>query len=62
MYESNVRCQFELPSGQVVTETLFEFPTIPDDTIVTQDVVAVGFDCGAPPEPSVSGCHSYYFL
>lgn len=53
MYESNVRCQFMVPGGKVVTEKLFGFPIIPDDTIVTQDVVAVGFDCGAPPEPSV---------
>ena len=55
MYESNVRCQFMVPGGQVVTEKLFGFPIIPDDTIATQDVVAVGFDCGAPPEPYVRG-------
>ena len=54
MYESNVRCQFLVPGGQLVTEKLFGFPIIPDDTVVTQDVVAVGFDCGAPPEPSVN--------
>ncbi|CAI8044162.1 hypothetical protein GBAR_LOCUS24525 [Geodia barretti] len=53
MFESNVRCQFLLPdTGQVVTEKLFGFPLLPDDTTVTQDVVAVGFDCGAPPEPA----------
>lgn len=57
MYESNVRCQFLLPNtNQLVTEQLYGFPLIPDDTMVTQDVVAMGFDCGAPPEPAVMSC------
>jgi len=53
MYESNVRGQFLLPSGQVVTEKLFGFNLVPDNTTVTQGAVAVGFNCGAPPEPAV---------
>ena len=53
MFDNNVHCQFSLPGGEVITEKLFGFPIVPVNTIVTQDVVAVGFDCGAPPEPSV---------
>ena len=54
MFNNNVRCQFSLPGGQVVTEQLFGFPLLPVTTTVTQAVAAVGFACGAPPEPSVS--------
>ena len=53
MYESAPRCQFLMSNGDIVTEKLFGFPIISDDTIVTQDVVAIGYDCGAPPEPAV---------
>ena len=54
MFQSNPSSQFLLPNGEILTENLYGFPIVPDDTIVTQDVVAVGFDCGAPPEPSVT--------
>lgn len=54
MYESNVRQQFALENGTVLTETLFGFPMVPDNTTITQDSLASGFDCGAPPEPPVS--------
>ena len=53
MFESNVHCNFSNGS-EVITERLFGFPLIPDDEIVTNDSVAVGFDCGSPPEPLVS--------
>lgn len=53
MFESNVRCSFSNGS-EVVTEKLFGFPLLPDDEVVLTDSVAVGFDCGSPPEPAVS--------
>ena len=55
MFESNVRCRFSNGS-KVITEKLFSFPLLPDDVVVTTDSVAVGFDCGSPPEPTVSDC------
>ncbi len=54
MYESNVRETFALEGGGTVTEKLFGFELVPDNLTVTQDVLAMGFDCGAPPEPAVS--------
>lgn len=54
MYKSNVKCQFAYTNGTVITEKLYGFKLLSDDTIVTQDSVAMGFDCGAPPEPIVS--------
>ena len=54
MFESNVREQFYLSNGEIVTESLFGFSFIPDNTTVTKGAVAVGFSCGAPPEPTVS--------
>lgn len=54
MYESNVRETFVLENGGMVTEKLFGFELIADDVTVSQDVLAMGFDCGAPPEPAVS--------
>ena len=60
MYESNVREQFLLPSGQVVTEKLFGFKLVPDNTTVTQGAVAMGFDCGVPPEPAVRDPHLWH--
>ena len=53
MFESNVRCRFSNETD-VVNEKLFGFPLLPDDAVVTSDSVAVGFDCGSPPEPTVS--------
>ena len=53
MYESNVRETFVLENGGTVTEKLFGFKLIPDNITVTQDALALGFDCGAPPEPAV---------
>lgn len=57
MFESNARCQFSNGS-EVITERLFGFPLLPDDEVVTTDSVAIGFNCGSPPEPVVS----YYLL
>ena len=54
MFESNVREQFYLSDGEIVTESLFGFSFIPDNATVTKGAVAVGFSCGAPPEPTVS--------
>lgn len=53
MFESNVKEQFLLSTGEIVTERLFGFSLIPDNTTVTKGAVAVGFSCGAPPEPTV---------
>ena len=54
MFESNVHCQYVFPNGSgLVTDTLFGLKKIPDSVTVTQDSVAMGFDCGAPPEPRV---------
>ncbi len=52
VFESNVRCSFQNGSD-VITEKLYGLPLIPDNTVVTQDSLAMGFDCGAPPEPLV---------
>lgn len=54
MFESNVRQQFKLQDGQVITEELFGIDSVPDNSTVTSRSVAMGFDCGVPPEPSVS--------
>lgn len=55
MYQSNVKCQFvERTNETLITENLFGFKLISDDTVVSQDSVVMGFDCGAPPEPIVS--------
>ena len=53
MFESNVRCHF-YNETEVLNEKLFGFPLLPDEEVVTNDSVAVGFDCGSPPEPIVS--------
>lgn len=53
MFESNVRCQFNNGS-KVIIEQLFGFRFLSDDEVVRTDSVAVGFDCGSPPEPAVS--------
>ncbi len=58
MYESNVRETFVLENGGTVIEKLFGFELIPDNRTVTQGVLALGFDCGAPPEPAVSSISS----
>ena len=55
MFSSNVGGQYSFPNGSgLVNDTIFGFPFVPDDTVVTQDSVAVAFLCGAPPEPRVS--------
>ncbi len=54
MFESNVRCSFQNGSSGVITEKLYELPLVPDSAVITQDSVAMGFECGAPPEPLVS--------
>ena len=54
MFESNVRQQFTLSNGTVVTEKPFGFQFLPDDAVVTEGSVTVGIECGAPPEPAVS--------
>ena len=54
MFESNVHCHYSYPNGSdPVTDTLFGFQKVSDDTIVAQGSVAMGFDCGVPPEPRV---------
>lgn len=53
MFESNVRCSFT-KTNNTVTEKLFGFKLVSDEIVVTQDSVAVGFECGSPPEPAVS--------
>ena len=55
LFSNHVIGQFSLSSGQLVTEKLFGLQVVPDNTTVTKGSVAVGFDCGAPPEPAVSG-------
>ena len=62
MFESNVHCQYSFSNGSgLVTDTLFGLKKVPDDTIVTQDSVAMGFDCsGVPPEPRVCVCIYVY--
>ena len=57
MYESNVRERFVVEKGVTVTEKLFGFVLVPNNVTVTQDVLALGFDCGAPPEPAVSDAY-----
>ena len=54
MFDSNVRGKFQLEGGQVVTEKLFGLKLVPDNTTLQEPAVVMGFDCGAPPEPSVS--------
>ncbi len=54
MFESNVRCSFQNGSSGVITEKLYELPLVSDSAVITQDSVAVGFECGSPPEPLVS--------
>ena len=54
MYESNVLGQYVLPTGENITETRFQFPTIPDSAVLTKSVAAVGFDCGALRAPTVN--------
>ncbi|XP_064393364.1 uncharacterized protein LOC135340879 [Halichondria panicea] len=51
MFESNVRCSFQNGSSGVITEKLYELPLVSDSAVITQDSVAVGFECGSPPEP-----------
>ncbi len=52
MFESNVRCSFQNGSD-IITEKLYGLPLVADTTVVTQDSLAMGFECGAPPEPLV---------
>lgn len=41
-------------SDVFIVEELFGFEFIPsDEAVIEQESVAVGFDCGAPPEPMV---------
>ena len=54
MFSSNVRGKFQLEGGEVVTEKLFGLKLVPDNTTLQDQTVVMGFDCGAPPEPSVS--------
>ena len=53
MFTSNVRAKFDLPEGDVITETLFGLNLVPDDSVLQNRSVVMGFDCGVPPEPSV---------
>ena len=55
MFASNVKEKFfPYPNSDViVTEKLFGFQFISDETVLANDTAAVGFDCGAPPEPVV---------
>lgn len=53
MYESNVQEQFQLQNGGIVTGKLFGIQFVGDGDIVSNGSVVLGFDYGAPPEPSV---------
>ncbi len=54
MFESNVHCQYSFSDGSgLVRDTLFGFKKVPDDTVLQHESVAMGFDCGVPPEPRV---------
>ena len=53
MFTSNIRAKFDLPEGDVITETLFGLNLVPDDSMLQNQSVVMGFDCGVPPEPSV---------
>ena len=53
MFTSNVRAKFDLPGGDVITETLFGLNLVPDDSVLQNQSVVMRFDCGVPPEPSV---------
>lgn len=62
MFESNIHCQYSFSNGSgLVTDTLFGLVKVPDNTVVTQDSVAMGFDCGAPPEPRVCICECVWW-
>ena len=46
--------QFGLPNGTIVLDQLYGFPLIKNSHVLaTKRSAATGFDCGAPPEPSV---------
>ena len=53
MFASNVRAQFALPEGDIITETLYGLDLVEDNTILSDQSVVMGFDCHVPPEPSV---------
>ena len=63
MFESNVRCSFftDTSKTKTITEKLYGFKLVSDSEVVSQDSVAVGFDCGAPPEPMVHKIYLHYF-
>ena len=55
MFQNHVLQKFELPNGKTTLEELYGFPVISNDRVlVNESSAATGFDCGAPPEPSVS--------
>jgi hypothetical protein len=54
MFQSNVQPTFLVVDGSYVNETSFGFGFIPDNTVVVNSSVAVGFDCGAPPIPATN--------
>ena len=53
MFASNVRAEFALPKGDVITESLYELDLVKDTTVLLNQSVVMGFDCQVPPEPSV---------
>ncbi len=52
MFVGNVQETFK-NGDTVVTEKLYGFEFVPDDAMVTDGSLAVGYDCHAPPEPMV---------
>ena len=55
MFQNHMLQEFELPDGKTTLEELYGFSVIPNDhVLVNEGSAATGFDCGVPPEPSVS--------
>lgn len=52
MFQSNVKESFIL-GDKIITDTLFGLQLVPDNSVITEGSVAVGYDCHAPPEPAV---------
>ena len=57
MFESNIHCNYAFLNGSgLVSDHLAEFKKVPDESVLTTESVAMGFDCGVPPNPRVSYC------
>ena len=54
MFENHVLQEFEEPNGNTVLEKLYGFSLVNTSMLLHDGSAATGFDCGVPPEPSVS--------